>query len=170
MHSHARVMHACMKRNRGRMRCIFARYEEYAACMCVHGGGAYMPASNRVAFLRAHSENVKRGFAGRSLRIWLKILRRNAWLILHHRIKSPNSREVPSDAAGRPHGGGMFVSNKTNGSTPTTNTAVLVGAPTDCSKTPTHGYLIRVVAPPPYRYPRAAYGFHTENAQKSRCF
>ena len=100
--SHARVMHACMKRNRGRIRCIFARYEEYAACMCVHGGGAYMPASNRVAFLRAQSENVKRGFAGRSLRIWLKILRRNAWLILYHRTKSPNSREVPSDAAGRP--------------------------------------------------------------------
>ena len=102
VHSHTRVMHACMKRNRGRIRCIFARYEEYAACMCVHDGGAHMPASNRAASLRAHSENVKRGFAGRSLRIWLKILRRNAWLILYHRTKSPNSREVPSDAAGRP--------------------------------------------------------------------
>ena len=71
--------------------------------MCVHGGGAYMPASNRVAFLRAHSENVKRGFAGRSLRIWLKILRRNAWLILYHRIKSPNSREVRVVAVGGVH-------------------------------------------------------------------
>ena len=87
---------------RGAWRCIFARYGEYATCMCAHAGGAHMPASDRVASRARKARMAKWGFAGHSLRIWLKISHGNAWRIPYHRNILPNSREVPSDAAGRP--------------------------------------------------------------------
>ena len=122
--SHIRVMHACAGRLRGHARCIVARYGGYAACRCMHAGGAHMPSSNHVIFRACKARLVKWGLAGPSLRIWLKVLRINAWLIPCHRIISHNSRKGCGGRRGSGHGGGMFVSNKTN---------VQKKRPTECS-------------------------------------